>query len=93
MITIRCDYNDFGKQFKSFLDAATIDRDITIDILPYEKCIDLVSAENTPFATNSVVRIRHAFVIAYNSHIIEVCKLTPDFSVASPKFIFRLTEA
>lgn len=76
MITIRCDYNDFGKQFKSFLDAATIDRDITIDILPYEKCSNLVSAENTPFATNPVVRIRNAFVIAYNSHIIEVCKLT-----------------
>lgn len=75
MICIRTDYKEFAQRFSLFLSKR--DENIKIDIISHEEQSHFVcNNANTPFACNTKCLFGNAYVITYNTYIIEKCKLT-----------------
>lgn len=74
-MTIRQDYNDFAKKYQSFLNSHTVGLELMVDIRPSEEC-PMVGCNDTPFATNPIVKVGGANIIVYNRQIINDCSLS-----------------
>lgn len=74
-MTIHHDYNDFAKQYLPFLNNHTEGLELTVEIRSFEEC-PTIDCNNTPFATNPVIKVGGANIIAYNSQIINDCSLS-----------------
>ena len=74
-MTIHHDYNDFAKQYLPFLNNHTEGLELTVEIRSFEEC-PAIDCNNTPFATNPVIKVGGANIIAHNNQIINDCSLS-----------------